>query len=600
MSPFKNVQMQPYSYKFCRSFICVLFAYAIMTLGGLAQGTLYVAPTGSDATGNGTIGNPYRTISNGVLKAQNYDTVMVATGTYNVTVNIVLGKPITVRSWNEGAGGAEDRTATIIDGGGSCAPLYVNHAEALFGGFTIINGNGVGGSSSVYGGGVYMNGGTLSNCIVCYNNCANFGGGVYMVNGAMVNDCLILSNHLTSVSVGYGGGICVAAGCKVFNTDVIGNTNYNHGGGIYCNENTVISNCLVAENTVTYSGGGLGGGIEVAGTNVFIQNSVISNNYSRLTGGGVGVSAQGLLTMLDCTVTDNRAGTLGGGIHFMRTAYGKGAFISNSVISRNYVIASGASGSGLADGYTTGATSFGMLTVANTRFIGNGGTTSDRCGGGAWIYTHGTAAFHNCQFVGNSLNGSSGGGAGLYIGTGSACVVVRNCLFASNQVLGATGYGGGILLSSVSGATPGPNPLQVTVESCTITANSATYDCGGMNIPANVSGFNCVVVSNLADHAYPDLSDSQTAIGRFHYSCSPALTNPANGNITNYPEFINHVGGNYRLQEISPCINAGTNVSEWMAGALDLDGRPRIDRFGRRVDMGVYEHLPEGILFMSK
>jgi hypothetical protein len=44
--------------------------------------------------------------------------------------------------------------------------------------------------------------------------------------------------------------------------------------------------------------------------------------------------------------------------------------------------------------------------------------------------------------------------------------------------------------------------------------------------------------------------------------------------------------GNYRLQAISPCVNTGTN-QDWMTGALDLDGLPRILR--EYVDMGAYE-----------
>ena len=56
---------------------------------------------------------------------------------------------------------------------------------------------------------------------------------------------------------------------------------------------------------------------------------------------------------------------------------------------------------------------------------------------------------------------------------------------------------------------------------------------------------------------------------------------------------------NVRLQAGSPCINAGIK-REWMTGALDLDGRTRIDRFSDKVDMGAYEYIPQGMLFMSK
>jgi hypothetical protein len=35
-----------------------------------------------------------------------------------------------------------------------------------------------------------------------------------------------------------------------------------------------------------------------------------------------------------------------------------------------------------------------------------------------------------------------------------------------------------------------------------------------------------------------------------------------------------------------------------MSGALDLDGRSRIDRFSGIVDMGCYEYLPGGSMYL--
>jgi hypothetical protein len=58
------------------------------------------------------------------------------------------------------------------------------------------------------------------------------------------------------------------------------------------------------------------------------------------------------------------------------------------------------------------------------------------------------------------------------------------------------------------------------------------------------------------------------------------------GNITNEPMFVDTNTANYRLQLDSPCINTGTN-QDWMIGATDMDGNPRIRR--GRVDMGAYE-----------
>ena len=71
------------------------------------------------------------------------------------------------------------------------------------------------------------------------------------------------------------------------------------------------------------------------------------------------------------------------------------------------------------------------------------------------------------------------------------------------------------------------------------------------------------------------------------------ITNPTgtNGNISQYPLFVNRVGGDYRLLSGSPCIDAGSDAYV-AAGGMDLDGRPRI--LGAHVDIGAYEFLPGG------
>lgn len=71
------------------------------------------------------------------------------------------------------------------------------------------------------------------------------------------------------------------------------------------------------------------------------------------------------------------------------------------------------------------------------------------------------------------------------------------------------------------------------------------------------------------------------------------------GNIAADPKFADAANGNYRLTAASPCANAGLN-QDWMAAAVDLDGRPRLDRFTRRVDIGCYEHHFRGAMFLVK
>ncbi len=68
---------------------------------------------------------------------------------------------------------------------------------------------------------------------------------------------------------------------------------------------------------------------------------------------------------------------------------------------------------------------------------------------------------------------------------------------------------------------------------------------------------------------------------------------PGPGNITNNPSFVDILHTNVHLNADSPCLNRGTNQT-WMAGAVDLDGLPRIS--GTYVDMGVYERVDASLV----
>ena len=57
----------------------------------------YVATTGNDNTGNGTIALPYKTIIKGVQAAPSGGTVLVSAGTYKETKEIYISKPLTLK-----------------------------------------------------------------------------------------------------------------------------------------------------------------------------------------------------------------------------------------------------------------------------------------------------------------------------------------------------------------------------------------------------------------------------------------------------------------------------------------------------------------------
>jgi hypothetical protein len=127
-------------------------------------------------------------------------------------------------------------------------------------------------------------------------------------------------------------------------------------------------------------------------------------------------------------------------------------------------------------------------------------------------------------------------------------------------------------------------------QNCTIIGNSAP-GAGGVRLIGSVPSLeNCIIVSNSPDNYTFNASPTN-----YNNCCSVDMnTAVSKNNIMAAPVFMNYAAGDYRLANISPCINTGTN-REWMINALDLDEKER-SRYGR-VDMGAYERIHQGAVF---
>jgi hypothetical protein len=138
------------------------------------------------------------------------------------------------------------------------------------------------------------------------------------------------------------------------------------------------------------------------------------------------------------------------------------------------------------------------------------------------------------------------------------------------------------------------------ISCCTIVSNYASGQGGGIydNDGYCVNFDNCLIYFNegSGSNYFP------AAIAASFTNCclSPALTgattNYSTNNIIADPQFVDWQGGNYRLNQNSPCVNAGVN-RDWMNGAVDLDGHSRLDHYSRIVDMGCFEYLPAGSMY---
>jgi hypothetical protein len=175
-------------------------------------------------------------------------------------------------------------------------------------------------------------------------------------------------------------------------------------------------------------------------------------------------------------------------------------------------------------------------------------------------------------------------GAGILCASASA--VVSNCVVSGNWAQGAGGgaYRGTFYNCIFTGnfASMGGGAYASALNNCTLTGNSAS---SGGGVYSGVMR-NSIIYGNSA----PNGSNYFTST--FSHCCLAPLTNGI-GNFAESPLFADFLGGDFRLQSNSPCINAGNNA--YVVGDTDLLGNPRIA--GGTVDIGAYEfHLPASVL----
>lgn len=162
--------------------------------------------------------------------------VLVTNGLYGAGAQIFeescvfLNKPITVRSVNGPA-------ATVIQGTDAARCAYVGE-QAVLSGFTLTNGH------AAYGGGVWSEGGLVTNCVLTGNRAEYGGGGAC---GGNLWHCIVTRNF-SPFDAGGALGSCLH-GCLV-----AGNVASMIGGGV---SDGLLYNCTVAGNSADTGGGAI-------------------------------------------------------------------------------------------------------------------------------------------------------------------------------------------------------------------------------------------------------------------------------------------------------------------------------------------------------
>jgi len=171
-------------------------------------------------------------------------------------------------------------------------------------------------------------------------NTALSGAGI-KVYDATIKSNLIINNVAGHVNAQGGGGGITTEGLytKIFDNVIINNyASFGAGGVCWAAYSGIISNNIICYNSTSGSNSGYliaGGGVAISQTvpgNTIMSNCIIANNYSEQAGGGVCVYNKSELTMINNTISSNEAGISGSGIYLNKDSTLK---IGNSIIYGN-------------------------------------------------------------------------------------------------------------------------------------------------------------------------------------------------------------------------------------------------------------------------
>ncbi len=303
------------------------------------------------------------------------------------------------------------------------------------------------------------------------------------------------------------------------------------GGGIYCHGTSPTITDVKILNCAAVSACGSGGGIACVGdASPTFENCVIAGNYSGTSGGGIDI--HGSPTFQSCTIEGNTAVFSGGGAS---------AWFSSPVFRE-------------------------------CRITDN---EADDFGGGLQLNAHCHATIENCVVSGNSSVEAGGGVFSCGDMVNHNTLTMMNCVLRDNSVTDGTGEGGGLF--SIATAA--------NLVCCTIVGNGAGLQGGGIcaALLSSVDTRNCIVWGNtpgaveLVTPATLTVTHSDVQGGH-----------AGSGNIDAKPHFVDAASGDYRLEEGSPCVDAGTDQG---APKRDIAGSSRPQ--GSGPDMGAFEGAVE-------
>ncbi|MFC1453414.1 choice-of-anchor Q domain-containing protein, partial [Verrucomicrobiota bacterium] len=240
-------------------------------------------------------------------------------GTVQLTSPLVVnGKPVAINPVNLPSG-------LTLTGLGGTRVFEVRNGGSLSVSNCVIRD----GSSSDGGAGILNDGGTvaMNDCTLRGNSAGGAlgeGGAIRALNGAntTLNRCRLEGNSAVS-----GGGAISSIGALVCtDTSFHGNSSGDFGGALYCSSGSVnLNRCTFGGSSAVGDGGAI---YDNRQSETIITHCTVSDNGA---GSAAGIHTEGLLFLDCCTVADNTADLLAGGVHVSAGSM----MIENTIVAGN-------------------------------------------------------------------------------------------------------------------------------------------------------------------------------------------------------------------------------------------------------------------------
>jgi predicted outer membrane repeat protein len=294
------------------------------------------------------------------------------------------------------------------------------------------------------------------------------GGGIYMWNGAFTN-CTFTNNSATR------GGGAESRSSSFDGCTFDGNTSQNDAGGLWCgyNDGYNISGCTFSNNHTTGSSS-KGGGM-YCGDDPIITDCIFSNNTANESGGGMYCGNDGNPTLNNCSFLNNSCNFIGGGMYTGSTL---GVILTNCDFDWNTAALRGG----------------GMYCIGDYTTLTDCSFTNNDADWGGGMYCSNDPTINRCTFKNNVATNDGGG---MFCNNSSNPVLSDStiCGNTPNQISGSWTDNGGNTIADVCPSDcpdlDGDGVVSVTDLLIII------GDWGLANSPADINGDGIVDVSDL-------------------------------------------------------------------------------------------------------